>query len=543
MTRTTTVTVTTSALWLALTGCPSAPAPTTGPSTPEAAPTRAPMEPVKLMRRLSLDLRGTPPTLDEYARGVADPGAIDSMVEDWLRDDGFADRVVALFSQVYLTRTESFPFGAGDLHLSDEVAFDRAVGEEPLRLVAHVAERDLPYTDVVTARYTMADETLAAAFPLDRDPGEGWQEARYTDGRPAAGVLATTGLMWRYTSTASNANRKRANNASRILLCNDYLTRPIEFDRNIDLLDDAAVQDALVTNPSCVNCHDSLDPLAGYFYGFWWYSEDSAIEASVYHPDREALWDVVTGVPPAYYGQPGFNLADLGRQIADDPRFVDCAVETVFELLLRRDATLDDTDRLTVHRQAFLDGGLTLRSLLRSVATDPDYRAGNSEVVGAVPVKLMVPDLLADQVEALTGFRWTYGGAEMLGTDQVGLRTLAGGADGTEVTRAATLPNATLVVVQQRLAEAAVAYLFAKDPRTLLTRVDPADAAPDRAVMAEQLADLHLAVLGQQVTPEGDAVAADLALWDQLLAVDGDPRSAWSGVVYALMRDPDFVLY
>ena len=49
--------------------------------------------------------------------------------------------------------------------------------------------------------------------------------ARYQDGRPAAGVLATNGLWWRYRSTASNANRKRANQASRILLCQDYLVR------------------------------------------------------------------------------------------------------------------------------------------------------------------------------------------------------------------------------------------------------------------------------------------------------------------------------
>ena len=34
----------------------------------------------------------------------------------------------------------------------------REVGEEPLRLMAHVAVNDLPWSDIVTADYTMADE-------------------------------------------------------------------------------------------------------------------------------------------------------------------------------------------------------------------------------------------------------------------------------------------------------------------------------------------------------------------------------------------------
>ncbi|MEQ1501422.1 MAG: DUF1549 domain-containing protein, partial [Myxococcota bacterium] len=289
---------------------------------PAADPVRVPIDPVKLARRASLDLRGRPPTAEEYRAVLADPTAIEASIDGWLADDGFADRIVDLYGEIWLTRTEDFPFSSYDLHVDDEVAFDRAIGEEPLRIVARVAAEDLPYTDVVTADWTMADETLAAAFPIDRPDGAGWLPSRYTDGRPAAGALATTGLMWRYTSTASNANRKRANQVSRILLCADYLTRPIAFDRNVDLLDEGAVLDALTTNPACVNCHASLDPLAGYFYGFWSYVEDSAIEASVYHPDREAVWADVTGVAPAYYGQPGASLADLGRQIAADPRFV-----------------------------------------------------------------------------------------------------------------------------------------------------------------------------------------------------------------------------
>jgi hypothetical protein len=509
------------------------------PSEPEIVEVQIPeASAVTLARRISLDVRGVPPRLAEYRQVQADPEGVDELAEQWLHDPRFEDRLVELYSEIYLTRTEQFPFSAYDLHLSDQVAFVRSLGEEPLRILARVASDDRPWTEIVTGDFTMADETLATAFPLSRPPGEGWQESHYVDGRPAAGVLATNGFMWRYTSTASNANRKRANQASRVLLCADYLTRAIDFDRNVNLLDEGAVNDALVANPACVSCHVSLDPLGSYFYGFWWLIEDSSIEASVYHPDREPMWEQITGIPPAYHGEPGHSLEDLGRQIASDPRFVQCAVEQAFELMLRRPPGLDDTDQLTVHREAFLQGGLALRALLRSILTDPEYRAGHTDLPGAMSRKLATPDLMASQIEALTGYRWTYLGADMLGTDTSGVRTLAGGADGTTVTRVSDLPNATSILVQQRLAEGATAHLFSTDPSRLLGGADL-----DQAPLPEDLVALYLAILGQEVEPDSEPVTALMSLWDELHAVDSEPRTAWAGVVYALLRDPELSTY
>lgn len=495
------------------------------------------LSPTRLARRASLDLRGVGPTLAEYRAVLEDPSALDGLVEAWLDDDRFEDRVVSLFSEVYLTRTDRLPFSADALGLSDAAAFTRSVGEEPLRLLGHVAANDLPWTDIVTADYTLATPSLAEAFPLDRPEGPGWQVARYTDGRPAAGVLTSTGLYWRYGSTTSNANRKRANQVSRILLCNDYLVRPVDFDRNVNLLDEGAVLDALRTDPACVSCHVSLDPLASYFYGYWWLNDESPIDASRYHPERERTWETVTGVAPGFYGQPGNDLRDLGVQIASDPRFVQCAVEQAYELLLRRDAAFADQDALTGHRQAFLQGDLTLRSLFASIVDDPLYRADHDDIEGASSRRLVSPDLLASQVEGLTGFRWSFVGDDMLSTDQFGVRTLAGGADGYAVTEVSRSPNATGVLVQQRLAELAVGHLVEEGSVPWFGVVDPTVAPTP-----ETLADLVLVVLGDPVTADSEPVAALTELFGQIEAVEGRP-AAWSGLVYALLRDPEFVTY
>ncbi len=501
------------------------------------------MSAVDALVRTSLDLRGVRPSVEEVAAVEADAGALDGLVDDFLDDPRFEGRVRDLWSEIYLTRAPSIYVNAASFGLADEAAFQRSTGEEALRILGYVAANDRPWTDIVTGDWTMADELTASIWPIERPEGEGWVKSRYTDGRPAAGVLATNSLWWRYTSTDSNANRKRANTASRVLLCNDYLVRPLEFDRNVNLLDEEAVNEAITTNPSCVNCHQSLDPFASYFFGFWWYDPSNTLEIVRYFPERENRWEDYTGVAPSFYGEPGYNLADLGRQIAADHRFPTCAVEQAWELLLRRETVAEDTDALNEHRDAFIGGGLTMKALMRSIVADPRYRAGATDEAGYVPRKMMTPDLLAAAVEGLTGYTWTYGAYDLLRNDTVGYRTLAGGADGYAVTAAATAPNATVALVQQRLAESAAWYVVESEPERLFTVDFTETPDTDRDAMVAQLQALHLAIFGRRVAADGEEVEAGLALWSELYAVERDTRDAWAGVLSVLLRDPDFLLY
>jgi len=304
-----------------------------------------------------------------------------------------------------------------------------------------------------------------------------------------------------------------------------------------------------------MNCHNTLDPLASNLFGFWWYEQNSPVEANHYHPERERLWETTTGTPPSYYGTDEDGLGQLGWSIAEDPRFPECAVEQVSRLLLRRDLTLDDTDALNQHREDFLNGGMTLRALFKSVTEDPSYVAGaagdnGGDAEGAVPVKMATPDLLAHEVEDLTGFRWTYSGADMLGSDSTGVRTLAGGVDGATVTAVATQPNATVLLVQERLAEGAAAYAVSTEQaedaadRKLFTEIDFTET-PDTGndAMVAQIQALQRRVLSREVDADGEEVAANLALWQQIYDATGSVTDAWTGLLSALLRDPDFLFY
>lgn len=510
----------------------------------DTAGTTPPMPASDLLIRASIDLRGVRPSSDEFAAVEADPAAVEGLIDGYLQDPRFEGRVADLFQEIFLTRNDAYLIGPSAYGLVDQASFNAAIGDEVPRIIGYIAAHDLPWTDVVTADWTMANEITGQIWPMDYPAGgSGWQQAHYTDGRPAAGVLSTNSLWWRYTSTTSNSNRKRANAISRTLLCNDYLSRPISFDRNVNLLDSGAVADALRENPACVNCHKSLDPIASYLFGFWWYDYTNPGEASRYFPEREQHWKDYTAVAPSWYGQPGGSLRDLGQQIAADPRFPECVVEQSWELLLRRDKDLSDTNALIPHRNAFIEGGLTLRTLFKSILSDPYYRAGNTDATGYVNSKIATPALLASEVEDLTGFRWTYGGFDMLKTDASGFLTLAGGADGYAVTASATRPNATLLLVQERLAEAAAWYVVQTEPERLFTIDFATTPDSDPAAMVAQIQSLHWRIFGRRVSAEGQEVAAGLELWQDLYAIERNGASAWAGLLSALLRDPDFLIY
>jgi hypothetical protein len=515
------------------------------PSPEQEAPALESLKPVELLIRASLDIRGIRPGLAELEEVLSAPESraqklVEERIEDYLNDPLYPVQLRNLFSSWYLTRQDSWYIRASDYGLQDEPAFARAAGEEPLQILGYIAEHDLPYYELVSGDWTMADEQLGAAWPVDYPAGEsGWKKVHYTDGRPAAGILSTNGLWWRYMSNGSNANRARANAVSRILLCNDYLSKPISFDRNVNILDGDALNDALQSNPGCYSCHESLDPLAGYFWGFYYFDYSSMMETTFYHPEREGMWQDYTDIAPGYYGEPGYTLKDLGEQLAADPRLPQCVVERVYQGLTGVEPGIDETGDLIQHRDAFIRGDLKLKNLYRSILADPTYRQ-------RVAKQLSV-EQLASSMEDLTGFQWSWYGYDMMATDIYGLRTLAGGVDGAFVTAPATTATATGALVWERLAEASAWYVVAEDKanpeEARLFTAYGATPQSDPELFTAQLQQLHLRLYGKQVEAAGPEVEAGIALWEALYALEHSPDQAWAGVLSVLLRDPEFLFY
>ena len=168
----------------------------------------------------------------------------------------------------------------------------------PLKLIAHVVENDLPYTEILTADYIMANPWAARAYGASTrfdDPDDvhefrpsrivnyyrkgGGYESEYdpvlmaeriihpglpTD-YPHAGILNTTSFLLRYPTTATNRNRARSR-----WTYYHFLGLDIEksASRTTDPVALADTNNPTMNNPACTVCHSILDPVAGAFQNY-----------------------------------------------------------------------------------------------------------------------------------------------------------------------------------------------------------------------------------------------------------------------------------
>lgn len=527
------------------------------------------LDPRSQLIRVSVDLRGVHPTEDELRAIEANPDLYEQFVDRYLADPRFLDRVEEIFNLRYRTRTgEVYEFSEEireqlGLGAVDDGLLADSIAEEPLALIRKIADEDLPYEHVVLADYTMANPVLQRLWDIEvEDPDSSdvdhWQAGRYRDGRPHAGVLTMTTVWTRYPSAGVNSNRHRANTVSRILLCDDYLSRPVAFNRSqIDALTSGGdVNEIIASTTTCQACHASLDPLAGHFYGFWWEVSEDPLDQIVYRPEDEELWRDWSGYPPAYYGVPTNGLTELATWLAQDERFLQCGVQTVFEGLTQRTVTDDDWTELSGYRQAWEAEGTTIRSLVRAMVTSREYLVAEvkdeAQAERLVTVKTVSPSQLANIVEAKTGYRWSFSGRDGLTTHDLGLVVLSGGTDSRYVTTPSYDPSVGVVFVQERLAQAAAYHVASHDldPErqgdAILLKYVTVEDVPEtsREAFEGQIRDLYLQITGHALPAEDTATVDGLiTLWKQLYSVEASPTTAWAGVVSVVLRDPQVIFY
>ena len=169
----------------------------------------------------------------------------------------------------------------------------------PLELIAHVVVNDLPYTEILTADYIMANPWAAKAYGAStyfRDSedtyefkpsriaryfrkGEGFeseydpivQQTRVLNPGPLsttyphAGILNTTAFLVRYPTTATNRNRARSR-----WTYYHFLAVDIEksASRTTDPVALADTNNPTMHNPACTVCHVIMDPVAGAFQNY-----------------------------------------------------------------------------------------------------------------------------------------------------------------------------------------------------------------------------------------------------------------------------------
>jgi hypothetical protein len=542
-------------------------------------------EPDAHLVRASMAIRGVRPSLADLEQVRADPETLSALVDGYVEDPLFGETVKDLAAELLLIRADvidQLP-AIGPLRGYEMAAMHEATAEAPLRLFEDVVLNDHPLTAVLTADWIWTNAVHSQVYGVAYDSAEGgWQRSHWDDGRPEAGILSDSELWRRFESAGSNFHRLRANFIAGAFLCEPFDTRDIDGASGVDISDEAEVANAVMTTPACINCHQALDPLAGYWWGFKKQTKrftvvkgynqncrnfnlngepliDTYVPGQYCYPlenytvSDEGEWHTWGLRPPNYYGEPAADLIDVAQHMADDSRFSQCMARTFYGYLTQ-------TDRLQVplglsnELQAILvESDFSAKALVKAIVLSDSFRAqalsytlladptAAALTVPAAGLQTIRPEQYSRTIEDLTGFRWfavadlpgcqnarvtgegtrCWGTVDLGTTDFFGFRAMSGGINGYYITAPTHTMTPPKEMVMARYAAEAAAYVTTRD-------LDGSHDPP-----------LLLQFVGAETTDEASVREQLVLLHDRILAEsvdDTDPAvdasfALWQGVL------------
>ena len=279
------------------------------------------------LRRAAIVLAGRLPTDEEYASLVeADEASLRTAIRGLMEGPGFHDFLIRASNDRLLTDREFgreiLPRGGFFVDYTNKIyefinakggsdeGYDDAfewirdvnygVARAPLELIAHVSKNDLPYTEILTADYIMANPMAAEAYGASIEfenvndvheflPAEITSYYRTDESKqtriafdkftilqvvdpgnlhtdfPHSGILNTNVFLLRYPTTPTNRNRARSR-----WTYYHFLGLDIEksASRTTDPVALADTNNPTLHNSACTVCHSVLDPVAGAFQNY-----------------------------------------------------------------------------------------------------------------------------------------------------------------------------------------------------------------------------------------------------------------------------------
>ncbi len=399
----------------------------------------------RLLRRVTLSLAARLPT-DAERQKVASAGleSIRPILSELMKEDAFLQRLQEGFNDIFLTlgyngngedvlsynhfQHTRLWYQKHDLdHIPEQERqkakyklandYRDAMRREPLELLRYIVENDRPFTEILTADYTMMSPYTARGYGLYDELKEQFSNPddpfefipakvkalTHRDGKtqptadgiyPHAGLLSMFQYLRRYPTTETNRNRLRARMYYQHFLGVDIMNLAPR-------VSDAAAIDAKYKIPTmqaaeCVVCHRTIDPVAGLFQDY--YNEDGH-----YGPRKDGWFEDMFGP-----GREGNDLPEeehwralqwLAKRTVDDPRFAIAMAEHVYYILMgrkvllppddiddpgfagRRRAYLAQREFIETAAQRFVADKFNLKVLFQGLVASPFYRADGLNIV------------------------------------------------------------------------------------------------------------------------------------------------------------------
>lgn len=522
------------------------------------------LSPEQTLRKATLHLAGRLPSASELA--TVENGGIDALrlvLDDVMSEDGFYERLLDVFNDVFLTdqyiasntQTRAIGMLAGAdfpnrtlFIANDETMFtaaerrriNQAVAREPLELINYIVRNDRPFTEILTAPYTVFTPDSAWLYGVDLafDNPDDFNEVQEgvltisTHGEeqvyPHAGVLSSPMWLNRFPTTSTNRNRHRSR-----MIYDQFLATDILALASVALDPDAVSSTLNPTrdNPDCTKCHQIIDPIAGGFQMFSKTDPERLLAEPDWFPEMFAPGYGNETMDPLDYVD---GLQWLAERIVNDPRFSLSVTFTMYRALTGHEPLAYPTDVANpLHAQLltawevqdafmrniaaqFVGDNHNLKTVIREILLSPYYRGTDlendptperaAELTDVGTGRLSTPELLAAKVATLTGYDWPGLTGEY--------RLLYGGIDSDEITSRLSQVNHIMSKVAERMAIEvackAVSFDFTKPKAdALLFPLVHASDTPDEDSIAIKLnlQHLHKHLLGEEVDVNSPEIA------------------------------------
>ncbi len=537
-------------------------------------------------RKATLNLGGRLPTADEAtALEAGDDVDLDAALDVLLEEEAFYGRLKAMYNDLFLT--DKYINGRRGTELLDGSRFpdlfwyedglppqnertqeqenerrrlegttNRGVAREPLELVAYLARNNRPFTELVTADYTMVNPFSARSYGVGSivsfaDPQNEFEFQPVTiPDYPHAGVLSSPMWLNRFPTTDTNRNRHRARMVLKFFAATDILRIA---DRPVDAAAIAGFNPTL-NDAQCTVCHAVIDPIAGTFQNW--------DERGAFNPPGEGWFGDMFA--PGFKGDAlpfddRFAATEfLGGHLAADPLFALATVHILFQGLTGREpvsAAVDPSDPefdaknraftaqdnvLQAIAKAFIDSGYNIKVAVKEIVKSPYFRAASAQdaLLGADnraflasfgTARYLTPELLDTKIEAVLGYPWTRTNDNRRFLLDINEYLIYyGGIDSDAVITRITSPNGLMSAVASRMAfEMACRagprdFALPPEQRILFSLVEtgyePEDqngfVIPDAEnAIKENIRSMFSRVLDQNVNLEDEELLAAFDLW------------------------------
>jgi len=537
------------------------------------------MDETASLNRVSMALRGIRPSLMEIEQIKNDPSLLTSFAQEYAESPYFGQTMRDMYAEILLIRDLDLEYPAlGDMDGYSRTEIRWALAEESLAIIEEIVLTDQPFTDIVTADWTIYDETsskLWSDHTYNASLG-GTQKVYFTDGRPSAGILTSNSLLLKYDSNGANYNRGRANMISDKLLCAPFSGRDIPITGDIDLSDDEAVADAVMNQSECVACHQSVDPLAGQFFGFRYRltpfqiltAENegcgsglppnfSCYPISMYTSAIQNHWQQFGLREPNYWGANAPTLTEVGQHIATDPRFSLCAAQKFSSYLTQTLESEIDYEQIARLQKVFIDSNYSAKALAVAIVTDPAFLAMDASPTSAADslpgLQVTRPEQLERLMLDLSGFQLEYflnnnnnGQIRAMMDDIIGFRAMSGGVDGSNITSPTHTPTPVKLLAMAAYAEETAGFVVVNDfsmtmsERYLFTELEIPEQ--DEEIIRQQISLLFARILNVEAAPDSNDVSAAYELWNNI-ATSTNTAEAWETLLTALFQSPEILFY